>query len=178
MAASKFRRDAVEGDVKYRLLLKLFKGEKFTGNATLTFNLKAKLKGFHIDIDADKITHLIINAQFISDEDIARNWNGKFLLLDEKYLDAGENTVNIKYESTYRKDGCGFHSLMDKDGLQYLYSTSEPYYANRLFPNFDQPNIKASLELSVIAPSDWNVITNEAGKHEKLDEFEEAEGDH
>jgi len=52
--------------------------------------------------------------------------------------------------------------MKDADGKMYCYSTSEPYYANRIFPMFDQPNLKNSFTLSVNAPEDWTIISNEA----------------
>jgi aminopeptidase N len=52
--------------------------------------------------------------------------------------------------------------MKDADDKMYCYSTSEPYYANRIFPLFDQPNLKNSFSLSVNAPEDWTIISNEA----------------
>lgn len=34
---------------------------------------------------------------------------------------------------------------------QYIYTTFQPYFANRVFPCFDQPNLKAPMKLTVIA---------------------------
>jgi len=50
--------------------------------------------------------------------------------------------------------------MKDADGKTYVYSTSEPYFGNRIFPMFDQPNIKATYHLVCCAPDDWTVITN------------------
>ena len=53
-------------------------------------------------------------------------------------------------------------SFIDVDGKQYLYTQFEPYYANRVFPLFDQPDLKATMRLSVLSPSDWKkVLSNE-----------------
>jgi len=53
-------------------------------------------------------------------------------------------------------------SFIDVDKKQYLYTQFEPYYANRVFPLFDQPDLKAKMRLAVLCPSEWKkVISNE-----------------
>ena len=48
------------------------------------------------------------------------------------------------------------------DEKQYLYTQFEPYYANRVFPIFDQPDLKAKMRLDVVCPLDWKkVLSNE-----------------
>ena len=67
----------------------------------------------------------------------------------------------IEYTNDYDKDGDGFHQFVDpEDGAEYVYSNFEPYDAHRLFPCFDQPDIKASYEVSVAAPASWEVVAN------------------
>ena len=48
--------------------------------------------------------------------------------------------------TTTTTTGDGFHQFIDpEDGEEYLYTNFEPYEAHRLFPCFDQPDIKATL---------------------------------
>ena len=42
-----------------------------------------------------------------------------------------------------------------------MYTQAESFFCNRIFPCFDQPNIKGILDLTVIAPAEWEVICNE-----------------
>ncbi|HJP41209.1 MAG TPA: aminopeptidase N, partial [Dehalococcoidia bacterium] len=59
-----------------------------------------------------------------------------------------------------------FHQFIDPaDGAEYLYTNFEPYDSHRLFPQFDQPDIKASYNVTVAGPADWEVVANsrEAG---------------
>lgn len=44
---------------------------------------------------------------------------------------------------------------------QYLYTQFEPYYATRVFACFDQPDLKATMELSICAPQEWEILSNE-----------------
>lgn len=54
----------------------------------------------------------------------------------------------------------GMITFMDGND-QFLYTDFEPYSANRVFPCFDQPSLKATMKLTVIAPSEWKVLSNE-----------------
>lgn len=72
------------------------------------------------------------------------------------------NTVAVSYTNKYDNDGNGCVSFIDVDGKQYIYTQFEPYHANRVFVLFDQPDLKATMELSVVSPMDWGrVLSNE-----------------
>lgn len=64
----------------------------------------------------------------------------------------------MHYESNYDNDGSGCVSFVDVDSKQYIYTQFEPYFANRVFPCLDQPDLKAKMRLSVICPSDWKKV--------------------
>jgi len=75
------------------------------------------------------------------------------------------NTLKILFSGDYNHNGVGLHHYTDpSDKKEYLYTQFEPYDCNRLFPVFDQPNLKAVLDLKVIAPKEWIVLSN---AHEK-----------
>src|SRR5436190_494106 len=68
---------------------------------------------------------------------------------------------NCQYQLGVDHTGDGFHQFKDpEDGEEYLYTNFEPYEAHRLFPCFDQPDIKATYELTVTAPPEWEIIAN------------------
>lgn len=70
--------------------------------------------------------------------------------------------VAIVYRNKYNNDGSGCVSFVDVDQKQYLYTQFEPYYANRVFPCFDQPDLKAKMRLNILSPADWKkVLSNE-----------------
>ena len=50
-------------------------------------------------------------------------------------------------------DGSGCVSFTDVDKKQYLYTQFEPFMANRVFPMFDQPDLKAKMKLALTYPS-------------------------
>ena len=65
-----------------------------------------------------------------------------------------DTRVRVVYANVYDCNGDGFHRFVDPvDGEVYLYSNFEPFEAHRLFPCFDQPDLKGSLAIRVTAPS-------------------------
>lgn len=83
-------------------------------------------------------------------------------MIEGAKLKQGKNTIAILYRNKYNNDGSGCVSFIDVDKKQYVYTQFEPYYANRVWPLFDQPDLKAKMRLSVLTPSDWKkVISNE-----------------
>ena len=52
----------------------------------------------------------------------------------------------------------------DVDGEQYVYTKFEPYGAHKVFPCFDQPDIKAKMKISVVSRPEWTVASNQAVK--------------
>jgi aminopeptidase N len=85
-----------------------------------------------------------------------------FIHLDAGLFKVGTNKIGVHYTNSYDNDGSGCVSFVDVDNKQYIYTQFEPYYANRVFPCFDQPDLKAKMRLTVIVPSDWKeVLSNE-----------------
>ncbi|MFL5812515.1 MAG: aminopeptidase N [Bdellovibrionia bacterium] len=76
-------------------------------------------------------------------------------------LASGANRIAIAFTQKFSADGRGFHRFKDpEDGKVYLYTNSEPYDAHLIFPCFDQPDLKASYELTVEAPPEWQIVSN------------------
>ena len=74
---------------------------------------------------------------------------------------AATTEVEVAYENEYDRGGDGFHHFVDpEDGAEYAYSNFEPFEAHRLFPCFDQPDLKGTFAVTVRAPEDWSVIAN------------------
>jgi aminopeptidase N len=59
----------------------------------------------------------------------------------------------VNYDNIYNNDGNGCVSFIDVDKKQYLYTQFEPYHANKVFPLFDQPDLKAQMKLNILSPA-------------------------
>lgn len=74
---------------------------------------------------------------------------------------ADHNTIVIDAWCRYSTTGEGLHRSVDAaDGTVYLYSQCEPADSKRVFACFDQPDLKAPIDLTVTAPSSWHIISN------------------
>jgi aminopeptidase N len=78
---------------------------------------------------------------------------------------AEQNTLVVTADYRYSNTGEGLHRFADpEDGQVYLYTQFEPADAKRTFACFDQPDLKATFTLHVVAPFDWQVISNTGGR--------------
>lgn len=74
---------------------------------------------------------------------------------------AADNELTIVATGLYTNTGEGLHRFVDPvDQAVYLYSQFETADCKRLFPCFDQPDLKARYTLTVTAPEGWKVISN------------------
>jgi aminopeptidase N len=76
---------------------------------------------------------------------------------------AASNELRVIADAAYSRSGEGLHRFVDPvDQKVYLYTQFETCDAHRMYTCFDQPDLKARFALSVTAPEDWQVITNNA----------------
>ncbi|KAA8961600.1 aminopeptidase N [Mycobacterium sp.] len=76
---------------------------------------------------------------------------------------AGHNVVVVDADCRYSNTGEGLHRFVDPvDDAVYLYSQFETADAKRMFACFDQPDLKATFDISVRAPGHWQVVSNGA----------------
>ncbi|MHA6798776.1 aminopeptidase N [Bounagaea algeriensis] len=76
---------------------------------------------------------------------------------------AADNELVVHADCYYTNTGEGLHRFVDPvDGAAYLYSQFETADAKRMFACFDQPDLKATYQLTVHAPESWKVISNAA----------------
>jgi aminopeptidase N len=74
---------------------------------------------------------------------------------------ATDNVLVVDAEMFYTNSGEGLHRFLDPaDGKSYVYSQFEVPDSRRVFPVFEQPDLKATFDFTVTAPSDWVVVSN------------------
>lgn len=143
-------------NVSYDLEIELQRGAStYRGSARIGFDAVPAEAPIFLEYRGRAIERAELNGEPV---DVA--WDGTRIHLAADAL-AARNELLVVYENPYDKTGDGFHHYVDpEDGEEYLYSNFEPYDANRLFPCFDQPDIKATYRLTVTAPDDWTIISN------------------
>jgi aminopeptidase N len=148
-------RAARVSDTSYDIALDLVAGESvYSGDVTVRFNTTGEGPLF-LDFRGREIQLLEVNGQRLEPD-----WTGYRLTLPAEAV-SGSMAVRVVYINDYDTTGDGFHRFVDpEDGAEYVYTNFEPYEAHRLFPCFDQPDIKATYEFNVTAPADWAVFSN------------------
>jgi aminopeptidase N len=74
---------------------------------------------------------------------------------------AADNVLRVVAECPYSRTGEGMHRFVDPaDDRIYLYTQFEVPDARRVFTTFEQPDLKATFQFTVTAPSDWQVVSN------------------
>ncbi len=137
--------------------------EEYQGRVVIDFALEAEAQGeLSVDFQEGGVRAIAINGAILSPEQVAERYDGNRIRFEIRELKpAGANSIEIAFAHAYSTTGNGFHRFVDPaDARVYTYSNFEPYNANRMFPCFDQPDLKASYELSVEVPADWQVISS------------------
>ncbi|MBO1335429.1 aminopeptidase N [Streptomyces sp. VRA16 Mangrove soil] len=81
-------------------------------------------------------------------------------------LAEGAHELVVDAAMRYSHTGEGMHRFTDPtDGETYVYSNLCMVDVQRVFPAFDQPDLKAVFDLTVTAPEGWTVIANGVTEH-------------
>lgn len=110
------------------------------------------------DTFIDAVGKRVISAKLNGVDVDTSSYDGESIFLKNI---AATNELVIEMENIYSKTGEGLHRFVDPaDGEVYLYSQHQANDCRRTFPSFDQPDLKATYEFTVKAPSAWEVISN------------------
>jgi aminopeptidase N len=153
-------RAGVVSGLRYAVDLDLTGGsETFDVTTTIRFRAASATATF-VDLVATAVHDITLNGRAV---DVAGAWDVDVCRVRLDALRAGENEVVLRSTSVYEHTGVGLHWFTDPvDGEPYLHTQFEPFDAHRVFPCFDQPDLKATFAFSVTAPESWEVVSNTA----------------
>jgi aminopeptidase N len=124
--------------------------------STTTVRFASAAGSTWLDLIADELLDAWLDGEQLSTD----VHDGHRVALD---LTEGEHQLTVTALCRYSRTGEGLHRFVDPaDGKVYLYSQFETADARRMYGCFDQPDLKGTFELSVIAPADWKVYSNSA----------------
>ncbi|MGI5120940.1 aminopeptidase N [Marinactinospora thermotolerans] len=110
-----------------------------------------------VDLTAPSVRSVELNGRAL---DPAEVFDGERIRLSGL---AADNELRVVADAAYMRTGEGLHRFVDPvDGKTYLYTQFETADAHRMYTCFDQPDLKATFELTVIAPADFEVVSNSA----------------
>jgi aminopeptidase N len=128
--------------------------ETFGSVSTATFTVARPGEPTFIELTAPAVTEITLNGQPVP----LSAFDGDRIALTGL---AARNELRVVARCAYSRTGEGLHRFTDPaDGGVYLYSDLETFDAHRVFACFDQPDLKATFELTVTAPAGWTVISN------------------
>ncbi|MFT7006861.1 MAG: aminopeptidase N [Colwellia sp.] len=155
-----FKRSTRVSDVSYQLNYKLTGDEHFSASSTINFALSDNTSPLTIDLNKAQITAVVINGFSMPIKQRENSYNQWFITLPAEQLIKGSNTVTVDFTRKHSTNGEGLHRFKDPvDDKVYLYSHFEPAAAQQMFALFDQPDLKATFEMTVSAPQEWTVFS-------------------
>ncbi len=141
----------------YRVELDLTGGDTtFRSVSRVAFSARRPGSTTFINLAAPLVHSITLNGQAVA----SGAFDGERITLENL---AASNELVVDAECAYSRSGEGLHRFADPaDGNVYLYSDLETFDAHRVYACFDQPDLKASYELTVLAPGGWVVVSNQA----------------
>lgn len=127
---------------------------------TLRFTASTPGAATFLNYLGDAVDAVTVNGASLDVDKVAGS--ARILLPD---LDK-DNVVVVHSHSSYSHSGEGLHRFVDPaDGQVYLYSQFEPADARRVYPNMEQPDLKATFHTTIIGPDTWTIASNGAETH-------------
>ena len=151
-AVSRFE---VVANPKYTVALTIDgKGETYSCVASINFDAKNGAETW-LDLISPLVDSIWLNGAELKVSEVFDGTRIKLANLKEK------NSVQVKANCSYMNTGEGLHRHIDPvDNEVYIYTQFEVADSRRVFPVFEQPDIKGTLALTVSAPSKWTLISN------------------
>ena len=136
-------------DIRYAVAFHIpgKRDERVSGRETISFHLGRKGP---LQLDFREGREAVLELK-VNGRPCPVDWRSEHIVLDEKYLRKGENTVELAFLS-------GDRSLNRNE--DYLYTLFVPDRARTVFPCFDQPDLKGRFSLALDLPSEWEAVAN------------------
>ncbi len=140
-------------DVRYEVELDLTDEAGFRSETIVRFRCRRPGAATFLDLVVPEVRSVELNGARVSDA-----FDGTRVHLEGL---AEENEVRVAAVGAYDRADDGVVRFVDPvDGLVYLYTDLEPFGAHRVYPCFDQPDLKGRFRFGVTVPEGWEVASN------------------
>jgi len=149
----------------YDVALDFSKGDEvFLSTTTVRFSATAGASTF-IDAYTRTVHSVTLNGRELDPATVSDNIR---IQLDQLEQD---NELVVVADFEYTNTGEGMHRFVDPvDQEVYLYTQFEVPDSRRVFAVFEQPDLKATFQFTITAPSAWEVVSNSTTPEpEKID---------
>ncbi|GAB4151302.1 MAG: M1 family aminopeptidase [Planctomycetota bacterium] len=146
--------------VAYRLTFRLDAGAKdVTGSAWIAFELEnGPGSPVILDFEGEGLSEIRVNEADPLGAVVRRNGH---VVISPSLLHEGGNEFYAEFRSDVARTGTPLTVYDDEsDGKSYYYTLVVPADAHRLYPCFDQPDLKATFEITLEVPIGWSAVSN------------------
>ncbi|MCJ8346584.1 M1 family aminopeptidase [bacterium] len=100
-----------------------------------------------------------VQTVLVNDQEVLYSFENDRIYL--KALKKGLCNIEVSFISKFTNMGVGIHHYFDENTKEdFYYSNLCPYDAHRVFPCFDQPDLKAIFDLKLRCLAQYNVVAN------------------
>ncbi len=147
------RRTVVDSH-SYEVSLDLTRGDEVFGSRTVVRFTAIEDAETFIDLISGNVRSITLNGRDIP---VSAHVDSRIALTGLER----ENELVVDADCSYTNTGEGLHRFVDPvDNAVYCFTQFETADARRMYACFEQPDLKASFDLTVLAPSDWTVLSN------------------
>jgi aminopeptidase N len=136
---------------------------KFTGDETIAVRVlkpTSEIPLNAVDIDFHEVT--IRSGSTTQNAKVTPQKEKEMVVLSvEKPLAAGPATIHITYSGILNNEMRGFYIGKDDQGRRYASTQFEATDARRAFPSFDEPEYKATFDITAVADKGLTAISNQ-----------------
>jgi aminopeptidase N len=136
---------------------------KFAGDETITIHVlkpTSEITLNAVDIDFQDVT--ITSSGANQKAKVTPQKENEMVVLGvEKPLAAGPATIHITYTGILNNEMRGFYLGKDDQGRKYAATQFEATDARRAYPSFDEPDYKATFDITAVAPTGMVAISNQ-----------------
>ena len=120
--------------------------ETFGVTAEITFDCTEPGTTSFLDATCTEVAEVVLNGTVLDLDEVVGDTTITLPDLQD------ENTVRVVATMPYKHEGKGLHRFVDPgDDRVYLHSQFEPFDAHLVYPCFDQPDLKTTFALTVLA---------------------------
>lgn len=148
-ALARYRRQQLSGlGYALQLTVPAEKQRDIEAHEVIRFRLKSTSQPLQLDFkeQTERLQRLTVNGR-----PVPIDHQQEHLIIPAAALRVGPNEIGIEFRA-------GNLSLNRND--EYLYTLLVPDRARTVFPVFDQPDLKASFQLTLSAPNGWQALAN------------------
>lgn len=125
-------------------------GDTFCSRTELGFRCRRDGASVFADLHAVGVRRVILNGEDLPSHDLYGDGRLELPRLGD------ENTLNVEAEFSYAQEGGGLYRVADSGGgAACVYSKGIEARAPHIFCCFDQPDLRAPMNLAVSAPAGW-----------------------